>query len=324
MKKSILYACTAILAVFLSSCTPSFNGKENPDTGKQNGNQTEGKKENTSSGISYTTPVLPENVGTDPFKGNSYIKGDTKYEFCDNGILNEYYKRDDNFEILAEYKYTYNSNTGILSARYNRLGYDNKLYTLSEFMEYAFGEEADANFEDEEEKKYFYDLYLNNYKYLFEHSFTMKAVLDDDNSLSLQTEFYKEIPSFDELKAGNIHFTNSNIEFSFGAADFYGTDFLGYIELRFGQFSSFDITEITSNKITAYTDEYDEEHNKTGNTIPLTLSYTINTPVDGILSITITGADDSSKELLKAETESSLESYTLKTKGPETFVKVSE
>ena len=319
MKKSILYACTAILAVFLSSCTPSVNGKENPDTGKQNGNQTEGNKENTSSGISYTTPVLPENVGTDPFKGNSYVKGDTKYEFCDNGILNEYYKRIDDFEILAEYKYTYNSNTGLLSARYNRVGDDNKLFTLSSYMEYLFSDESGFNVENEEEKNNYYNSYLNNYKYLFEHKLTMKTELDDENNLSLQTNFYEEIPSLEVIRAGVITFEGQLIGMELGP--------LNYTGKKYGVFCTYNdgylITDITSNTIIAYTDEYDENNNKTGNTIPLTLSYTLNKPVNGILSITISGADEESKAFLKT-LDSSSESYTLETKGPETFVKVSE
>lgn len=119
MKKLLLTVAAVTTALFLMSCDQS-----NSDSKNEYGD--------------YNKPSLPETVGEDPFKGNTYTSDYDKWVFSDDGKLTQYAKYNDNdFVAEAELEYSYNEETGLLTARVNKIQQRNssKEYVLMSYDE---------------------------------------------------------------------------------------------------------------------------------------------------------------------------------------------
>ncbi len=284
MKKSIKLLCLSLFGALLFSCSnPAADAPKN-----NSGN-------NSESDSSYTKPELPDSSGINPFVGNSYSDNSTKYEFVNDGLLKDY----KNYELAFEYEYSYDANTKELSLRYSKISNGDTLYSVQDYLNFLA---ADLNLTaaDPDTQEDFI-----KYKELYETKHIWKAEIDVSGNLILQTEYFKEKPSFEELKSGSTYFINLNKnekikECHLGSRE-YVSGVYGYIACYDAEYR---VEEITQDKIIA--------KNYQDSTDILTLSYTLNEPKDGILSITLTTTDSPS------------ESYTLETEGPSTYTKVSE
>ena len=285
MKKSIKLLYLSLFGALLFSCSnPAADAPKN-----NSGN-------NSESDSSYTKPELPDSSGTNPFVGNSYSDNYTKYEFVNDGLLKEYDKNGNDYELYCEYEYSYDANTKELSLRFSKISDGDTLYSVQDYLNLIA---ADPDTQE----------YFIKYKELYETKLIWKAEIDVSGNLILQTEYFKEKPSFGELKSGSTYFRNLNEnekikECHLGSRN-YVPGVYGYIEGHTSNsFFNYSIKTLTENTIVA------ETRDNTNDT--LTLSYTLHEPKDGILSITLTTKDTPS------------ESYTLETKGPSTYTKVSE
>lgn len=102
MKKLLLTVAAITTALFLMSCD-----QPNSDSKNEYGD--------------YNKPSLPETVGEDPFKGNTYASDSDKWVFSDDGKLTQYAKyNDSDFVAEAELEYSYNEETGLLTARVSK------------------------------------------------------------------------------------------------------------------------------------------------------------------------------------------------------------
>ena len=104
MKKILLTVAAVTTALFLMSCDQPSSDSKNENKG-------------------VNKPSLPENVGEDPFKGNTYADKYYKWIFSDDGKITQYEKDDEDaeWEPEAELEYTYNEDTGLLTARVNKM-----------------------------------------------------------------------------------------------------------------------------------------------------------------------------------------------------------
>ena len=120
MKKLLLTVVAVTTALFLMSCD-----QPNSDSTNEYGD--------------YNKPSLPETVGEDPFKGNTYASDYEKWVFSDNGKITQYekYDGDTEWKLEAELEYTYNGDTGLLTARVNKIQQRNssKEYVLMSYDE---------------------------------------------------------------------------------------------------------------------------------------------------------------------------------------------
>lgn len=119
MKKLLLTVAAVTTALFLMSC-------DQPNSDPKNGYG------------DYNRPSLPETVGEDPFKGNTYASDYKKWVFSDDGKLTQYAKYNDSgFVAEAELEYSYNEETGLLTARVNKIQQINssKEYVLMSYDE---------------------------------------------------------------------------------------------------------------------------------------------------------------------------------------------
>lgn len=120
MKKLLLTVAAVTTALFLMSC-------DQPNSDSKNGYD------------DYNKPSLPETVGEDPFKGNTYASDYEKWVFSDNGKITQYekYDGDTEWKLEAELEYTYNGDTELLTARVNKIQQRNssKEYVLMSYDE---------------------------------------------------------------------------------------------------------------------------------------------------------------------------------------------
>lgn len=289
MKKSIKLLCVSLFGALLFSCgNPAaddgkkYDGTKSPETNTE-------QPENPENDVNND-----QNSGKNPFAGNSYIHNTTyeKYEFSKDGILTQYYGDKDkntsefNYTAEAEYEYSYDEKTKELTLKWSKtfLKKAGKLVSIQEWL--------DSVAYDLEE----YELWKNFYntKYIW------KAELDEQENLLLQTKYYKEKPSFEDLEDKKLIFYNSNEQgYTFNQETSLTKE--GYLHL--GE-KRYEIKTLTQDTIVAINSSNSEE--------TITLSYILNEPKDGILSITLTTTDTPS------------ETYTLVTEGPSTYTKVSE
>lgn len=115
MKKILLTVAAVTTALFLMSCDQPSSGSKNENNGV-NKPSLPSKNENNG----FNKPSLPENVGYDPFKGNTYSSMYDKWVFSDDGKITQYDFDDDEWSVKAELEYTYNEDTGFISARANK------------------------------------------------------------------------------------------------------------------------------------------------------------------------------------------------------------
>ena len=119
MKKLLLTVAAVTTALFLISCD-----QPNSDSTNEYGD--------------YNKPSLPETVGEDPFKGNTYASDYEKWVFSDDGKLTQYAKyNNSDFVAEAELEYSYDEETGLLTARVNKIQQRNssKEYVLMSYDE---------------------------------------------------------------------------------------------------------------------------------------------------------------------------------------------
>lgn len=119
MKKLLLTVAAVTTALFLMSCE-----QPNSDPKNEYGD--------------YNKPSLPETVGEDPFKGNTYASDYKKWVFSDDGKLTQYAKyNDSDFVAEAELEYSYNEETGLLTARVSKR---NQLKSSGEYVLMTYDE----------------------------------------------------------------------------------------------------------------------------------------------------------------------------------------
>lgn len=180
------------------------------------------------SGVSFSTtyndPTLPENIGTDPFKGHTYgytysdsiACGEISYTFGNNGELTftstmtlTTTSGTTTTRNGAKYSYSYDAITKELSLKCTHMlqkvpgSTEYGWYTYAELINFIlnitrsqFAEMSNTTtyYTDEQ----FKELIQNNCVYtktIFETTKIWKAELDTSNNLELRTDYYKTAPS---------------------------------------------------------------------------------------------------------------------------------
>ena len=136
LRLSTLIAALGISLAFAGCSNPvSDSGTDETQTTSQQDNESEedtttptsAGENNSANSLGYIQPPLPDNVGEDPFKGNTYADDDDHvYTFgTDNTVLYSL-KQDDGSTIpVIKYRYSYNANTNIMTVSwiaYNKYG----------------------------------------------------------------------------------------------------------------------------------------------------------------------------------------------------------
>ena len=189
------------------------------------------------SGVSFSTtyndPTLPENIGTDPFKGHTYgytysdsiACGEISYTFGNNGELTYTYTSTSTTTSGttttrngAKYSYSYDATTKELSLKCTHMlqkvpgSTEYGWYTYAELINFIlnitrsqFAEMSNTTtyYTDEQ----FKELIQNNCVYtktIFETTKIWKAELDTSNNLELRTDYYKTAPSSLTNNSGHI------------------------------------------------------------------------------------------------------------------------
>lgn len=240
-------AYTTVMALFFS-CTPATGGStigSGSDTGTgttttgTTGGSTTGSGTDTgtgttitgTSGVSFSTtyndPTLPENIGTDPFKGHTYrntismsnASGDDSYAFGNNGELTHTSTMTSGTTTTrngAKYSYSYDATTKELSLKCTHIlqkvpgPTEYEWYTYAELINFILNitrsqlaEMGDPTTYTDEQLK---ELIQNSCIYAkiqFETTTIWKAELNTSNNLVLRTSYYKTAPS--SLTNNNIH-----------------------------------------------------------------------------------------------------------------------
>ena len=171
------------------------------------------------SGVSFSTtyndPTLPENIGTDPFKGHTY--GDTypngstvSYTFGNNGELTNTFTATDGTttsKFGKKYSYSYDATTKELSLKcthilqkvpgpteygwYTYAEYINTILNITRSQLAEMGTTIDT---DEQLRVMIQDACIQA-KLQFETTAIWKAELNTSNNLVLRTSYYKTAPS---------------------------------------------------------------------------------------------------------------------------------
>ena len=179
------------------------------------------------SGVSFSTtyndPTLPENIGTDPFKGHTYgytysdsiACGEISYTFGNNGELTYTYTSTSTTTSGttttrngAKYSYSYDATTKELSLKCTHIlqkvpgPTEYGWYTYAELINFILNitrsqlaEMGDPTTYTDEQLK---ELIQNNCIHIkneFETTKIWKAELDTSNNLELRTDYYKTAPS---------------------------------------------------------------------------------------------------------------------------------
>ena len=279
---------------------------------------------------SFTEPTLPASVGTDPFKGKTFLK-DTddetgeKYVFGNDGTVT-YYQNRGGIKLLPAYKaaYTYNSTTKLLSTRYIEMPQEDGIFVS--FNEYLVSIEAmviqeSASASDAET---YMTLYTSMAKTEFEKLCIYKAEIINNN-LSIQTDYFTEVPDVKNLFLHDLNYKNNfGIEI---IMDFDGetrklfSGFYGNISIKTPHESGthvkdFRFTDITENEIKAHgSNEIWWDGPSRNEELDLCFTYSVVRNSDGTLTFTISGKDDVTKTELGASVSSPNPTYELKSKG---------
>ena len=176
------------------------------------------------SGVSFSTtyndPTLPENIGTDPFKGHTY--GDTypdgstvSYTFGNNGELTftstmtlTTTSGTTTHRNGAKYSYSYDATTKELSLKCTHMlqkvpgSTEYGWYTYAELINFIvnltrsqLAEIGNTNTYTDEQLKELIQHTCIQIKKEFETTSIWKAELDTSNNLELRTDYYKTAPS---------------------------------------------------------------------------------------------------------------------------------
>ena len=222
---------TTTTATTGGSSTGSGTGTGTGTTTGTTGGSTTGSGTGTTitgtSGVSFSTtyndPTLPENIGTDPFKGHTYKNttsfsngsGDDGFTFGNTNELTytctSTYTTPSGTTTYREgkkYSYSYDATTKELSLKCTHIlqqlpgSTESKWYTYAECINYLLNitrsqlaEMGAPNTYTDEQLK---ELIQNNcilVKNEFETTGIWKAELDTSNNLELRTDYYKTAPS---------------------------------------------------------------------------------------------------------------------------------
>ena len=255
-----------------------------------------------------------------------------------DGTFTYYTKKENTFAPHYKATYTYNEDTKLLTSSYIALANENDEFVS--FYEYKQSiirmvnqEEEDAS---EEEKEAYINSYVSMTKKQFEKTSIYKAELVD-NKLSLQTEYFTEVPDVTDLKLSRLSFkNNAGFEMSiyfYGKSMLPMTGSLGHISFHITRTWStsseevqesysrvsdedFSIKEITDSEIKAsgeVTIFWDGPERK--EQVNLNLAYKVVCNNDGTLTFTISGNDDVTKAELGATESISNPSYELRSRG---------
>lgn len=237
-------AYTTVVALFFS-CTPATGGSITglgTDTGTGTTTGTTGGSSTGSgtgtgtgtttgtSGVSFSTayndPTLPENIGTDPFKGHTYrvtisisnASSDVSYTFGNNGELT--YTRTYTSTSTTtsgtttnrngqKYSYSYDATTKEMSLKLTHMlqkvpgSTEYRWDTYAEYINYLlnmtrsqFAEMSNTTtYYTDDQLKELIQNYCISAKTSFETTTIWKAELDAYNNLVLRTSYYKTEPS---------------------------------------------------------------------------------------------------------------------------------
>ncbi len=246
------------------------------------------------SGASPVTVELPASVGTDPFRGNTYQSGSTKYVFKTDGTY-EFWRIIDGpsssgeWELVQEYEYTYNANTKIMSYKINRVrGYDgSSMWTHAESL--AFVNELPDNSELFQQtgmtRAQMYD-YINA---MFNVIYYEKCEEEtyQGNLCYSRRDYYPQNTSLNEC-GNSMSFSTSGLQINIYPSTVAFVQ--GYGSISVGSITfNYDITAITASTITA--------RNRQNSDDIITLNYTKSWS-DGVVTIVVTGADSNSQTAL--------------------------
>jgi len=313
------------LTLFFSCSQPaSSSSPSNSNTNDTSDTPSDTDASDTPTQSDITIPVLPANEGTAPFKGLSFIYNDEKVVFNSDNTINiciAKEKQSGNFLDYQKYKYTYNSNTKImtLSLISSVFGKDNILKTYDDFYKEYNGykyEDYKNQFDSEEEFNQQIKEILQNFKQIYEATYLWKAELSQ-GALSLQKDYYTEVPV---LKGNDVHFSNYPYyqnNHALPLINIYTYDLfytgIGHIDLyTIGHYYDGSIKDISKDIIIAEVSKSDTDK------IIINLQYSIVCNNDGRLTMTIKANNDATKNLIGTG------SYTLVKEGPVIYTSVTE
>ena len=274
--------------------------------------------------LGYKPPVLPASVGEDPFKGKLFINedGEESYEFTSDGYFIHHYYEDEQDYIAEKYKYTYNATTKLLYLRLIAKICDDtetdNLYTYSEFVEYMTNHTEELGIESEDELSEKLQMYIDN----FESLYISKAEASGNNLLYTE-DYHTEILSFYDTETWSFYFYDIDSQSKYISLHTrYADEAEGLSEYNFGYTDSY----LPNRPYLTYVDENNHEMkfqtlkitngnptNEIEKTYNLKYTLTLN---DGVFTLTIWGADESTKESLSGyDAESNPNpTFTLKTR----------
>lgn len=307
MKKFFLFFTAVFIAAMFIGCKNPTNDTPNnntPNSDTPTSNNPTGESPSTTPPTTQTTEDgLPVNVGVDPFKGNTYeVSSNKLYVFKNDGTYEETYRDDGSLRCII--KYTYNANTKVLARKYYKLPNDEfsfrtatnyDLWTLDECISYLNGlsdEQLASIHRTRRDITEAIEL-IRNY---FEEINYVKAEQETYNGnlcLSIR-EYYTEEESRSLILSEIPHeFTFRTTSNDLWANIGNPAEAHDYIEIGGSALTqNYRITQVTDSTITAI--------GQNDNVI-LTLNYT-KSWADGVIYLTISGADDVSKSILGNQT----------------------
>lgn len=199
--------------------TTATTGDSTTDSGTDTGTGTTTGTSGVSFSTTYNDPALPENIGTDPFKGHTYRNtysgstgsSDISYTFGNNGELT-YTSTVTSGTTTGrngqKYSYSYDATTKELSLKCTHIlqqlpgSTESKWYTYAECINYLLNITrsqlaemgAPNTYTDEQFKEMIQNTCIR-VKNEFETTSIWKAELDTSNTLKLRTDYYKTAPS---------------------------------------------------------------------------------------------------------------------------------
>ena len=295
------------------------------------------------SGVSFSTtyndPTLPENIGTDPFKGHTY-KNTTSFS---NGSIDTVYTFGNTNELTytststyttpsgttpsgggEKYSYSYDANTKELSLKCTHIlqqlpgSTESKWYTYAEYINYLLNITRSqlaemgnpTTYTDEQLKEMIQNTCIR-VKNEFETTSIWKAELDTSNTLKLRTDYYKTAPSSLPNNSPHHVFYRSDSIINFNLSiNPTTTDTSNSSSNESGSFlyskGSINILSIsagtptsTNFTITNITSNTIYAEESYSDGITLQLGYTCALGNDNNLLVTLTGSDDTTKDFLR-------------------------
>ena len=295
------------------------------------------------SGVSFSTtyndPTLPENIGTDPFKGHTY-KNTTSFR---NGSIDTVYTFGNTNELTytitstyttpsgttpsgsgEKYSYSYDANTKELSLKCTHIlqqlpgSTESKWYTYAECINYLLNITrsqlaemgAPNTYTDEQFKEMIQNTCIR-VKNEFETTSIWKAELDTSNTLKLRTDYYKTAPSSLPNNSPHHVFYRSDSIINFNLSiNPTTTDTSNSSSNESGSFlyskGSINILSISAGTstsknftITNITSNTISAEEYYSDGITLQLGYTYALGNDNNLLVTLTGSDNTTKDFLR-------------------------